>query len=700
MARSKARFLSVVILSFLIFGCSQESDITHPTDENAVEHQSGNLDDKARDILLVSANLSVYTETFNEQPVTIHSITSPWDEMVVTWENFGGAFSPSVSGTFTPDAVGWETADVTTLVQAWLDDPSTDFGLLLDQDSALFPRSRYTSREGAANHPYLEVVYATAFGNQTVVLADIADAYIWELEPTLNTGSRVVIYTARSNTDDLEKQSLLKFDMSVLSQPGALGDWVWLDENEDGIQDDTEMGISGVTVNLLDCAGNLLASTVTNTDGYYLFDNLPAGDYLVGFVVPEGYEVSPLNVGSDDEIDSDADPATGMTACVTLAEGEINLSLDAGLFIPFEEDCGECDGKVSQLTLRYDGTDPTFLQIYDDRDQKPERLMFEGNVNPGDEITVNGTHNGGAMHAEISLWENGTRIHKIHTSCSQPIGPGMTFGDYYIVEGYSRHGGLLCPVEDPGPGDCGECEGKVSELTMRYDGPEATFLQVYDDKNQKPERLMFEGTVSPGDEFTVTGTRRHGEMHAEISLWEEGTRIQKIHTSCSRPIGPGMIFGDYFIVEGYSRHGGLLCPVENPEPGDDWCEVGKARALTILYTGEDCSATTHNQESDKVQCEGDPAFMGTVHIVAMDKENPDDNHAKIWFDGEVVLDTTFELDAFNAGERKLKARTYVFVYDLDGNLLQFVEFHTSCSQTLAEDDQFGSLRLVGFTPEN
>ena len=212
--------------------------------------------------------------------------------------------------------------------------------------------------------------------------------------------------------------------------------------------------------------------------------------------------------------------------------------------------------------------------------------------------------------------------------------------------------------------------------------------------------MMFEGMVNNGDEIVIKGTRKHGEMHSKITLYEDGHRAQEIHTSCSVPIGPGMTFGDYYIVEGYSRHGGLLCPVEYQEPDGDWCEVGKARALTILYTGEDCSATTHNQDSDKVQCEGDPAFMETVHIVAMDSENPNDSNANVWFDGEVNLNNSFELDSANAGERKLKARTYVYVYDLSGNLLQFVEFHTSCSQPLAEDDQFGSLRLVGFTPED
>jgi len=88
-----------------------------------------------------------------------------------------------------------------------------------------------------------------------------------------------------------------------------------------------------------------------------------------------------------------------------------------------------------------------------------------------------------------------------------------------------------------------------------------------------------------------------------------------------------------------------------------------------------------------------------VKIIAQDKENPNDPNAKIWFNGNVDLNTTFYIDVTNAGENKLKAKTFVFIYDLQDNLLQFIEFHTSCSQPLDEGDQFGSLLMVDFIPE-
>jgi hypothetical protein len=54
---------------------------------------------------------------------------------------------------------------------------------------------------------------------------------------------------------------------------------VWVDLDKDGLQDAGEPGIPGVTVNLLQ--GGLIATTVTDANGLYLFSNLCAGDYIV-----------------------------------------------------------------------------------------------------------------------------------------------------------------------------------------------------------------------------------------------------------------------------------------------------------------------------------------------------------------------------------------------------------------------------------
>ncbi len=123
---------------------------------------------------------------------------------------------------------------------------------------------------------------------------------------------------------------------STSNQIASIGDRVWLDANANGIQDAGEDGLEGITVNLLDAAGFVLASMETDVDGNYLFDGLAPGDYAVQVATPDGYFVSPKDVGGNtataDAIDSDIDPLTGKTIVTTLSAGENDMSWDAGLY--------------------------------------------------------------------------------------------------------------------------------------------------------------------------------------------------------------------------------------------------------------------------------------------------------------------------------------------------------------------------------
>jgi hypothetical protein len=123
----------------------------------------------------------------------------------------------------------------------------------------------------------------------------------------------------------------------------SLGDFVWLDVIENGIQDQDEPGVAGVTVNLLDGDGNPVLdgsgaaiTTITNAVGFYEFTGLRPGDYMVEFVLPIGYEFTQQVGELDDANNSDAvpltdDPLTGRTVPFALASGEHNPRIDAGL---------------------------------------------------------------------------------------------------------------------------------------------------------------------------------------------------------------------------------------------------------------------------------------------------------------------------------------------------------------------------------
>ena len=128
-------------------------------------------------------------------------------------------------------------------------------------------------------------------------------------------------------------------DAGLLSPaPAALGDRVFLDANENGLQDGDEPGVPDVTVNLwLDTDGDgqpdrRIGSTTTNDDGLYGFDELdPTQRYIVEFIAPIGRSFSAPFSGDDPALDSDADPNTGRTPSFSLAPGQTDDSVDAGL---------------------------------------------------------------------------------------------------------------------------------------------------------------------------------------------------------------------------------------------------------------------------------------------------------------------------------------------------------------------------------
>ncbi|MGC7711225.1 SdrD B-like domain-containing protein, partial [Staphylococcus epidermidis] len=102
----------------------------------------------------------------------------------------------------------------------------------------------------------------------------------------------------------------------------SLGDYVWLDENKDGIQNDDEKGIPGVYVILKDSNNKELQRATTDDTGHYQFNNLQNGTYNVEFVIPNNYTPSPSNSTDNNTIDSDGQKDGDNN--VVVAKGIIN----------------------------------------------------------------------------------------------------------------------------------------------------------------------------------------------------------------------------------------------------------------------------------------------------------------------------------------------------------------------------------------
>ena len=71
----------------------------------------------------------------------------------------------------------------------------------------------------------------------------------------------------------------------------------------------------------------------------------------------------------------------------------------------------------------------------------------------------------------------------------------------------------------------------------------------------KDGNVLYSGTVAPDEEFSFSGVGKDNKMGTEITV--NGTQI---HTSCSKPIGIGSVFGDFTVTEGTNKDGGPMSP--------------------------------------------------------------------------------------------------------------------------------------------
>jgi len=169
-----------------------------------------------------------------------------------------------------------------------------------------------------------------ANNSNAVNLAAEANASGAGFVPTF--GQKIAVLAFVTNTQYLVQRSFFEF---TLRPAVALGDFVWNDLNNNGVQDNGEPGLQGITIRLLNETGATLNTTTTNSYGYYSFSGYEEGNYSLQFVIKaSNYRFSPANKADvDDALDSDADKTTGKTEVFTAFTPGVNdMSWDAGMY--------------------------------------------------------------------------------------------------------------------------------------------------------------------------------------------------------------------------------------------------------------------------------------------------------------------------------------------------------------------------------
>ncbi len=114
---------------------------------------------------------------------------------------------------------------------------------------------------------------------------------------------------------------------------GTIGDYVWLDNNGNGMRESNEAGLAGVIVRAIDMNGEEVGSTLTDESGAYTIDYLGKSTVYLEFSTPLGMSLVEPNVGADEAMDSDVDNSNGpnTTQFYNINPGIHTPNIDAGM---------------------------------------------------------------------------------------------------------------------------------------------------------------------------------------------------------------------------------------------------------------------------------------------------------------------------------------------------------------------------------
>ena len=128
----------------------------------------------------------------------------------------------------------------------------------------------------------------------------------------------------------------VNIDAGIIGNLGSIGNFVFRDDNQNGIQDAGEPGIGGVRVNLY--RGFAFQTSMrTDAKGTYIFGGLSSGIYQVEVEAPIQSKLTKQNQGTDDAKDSDVG-ANGKSQIINLDVTKLvtdtlrnNSQVDAGI---------------------------------------------------------------------------------------------------------------------------------------------------------------------------------------------------------------------------------------------------------------------------------------------------------------------------------------------------------------------------------
>ena len=91
---------------------------------------------------------------------------------------------------------------------------------------------------------------------------------------------------------------------------------------------------------------------------------------------------------------------------------------------------------------------------------------------------------------------------------------------------------------------------KIISLTLEYTGPGTVTIEAYDGKKDDKPLNVNPTTVSTGEKFVITPQTGKDHLGANTKIYISGdiTETQDIHTSCSKPLEVGYVYGSLTVT--------------------------------------------------------------------------------------------------------------------------------------------------------
>ncbi|MBT8196317.1 MAG: T9SS type A sorting domain-containing protein, partial [Bacteroidia bacterium] len=239
----------------------------------------------------------------------------------------------------------------------------------------------------------------------------------------------------------------------------------------------------------------------------------------------------------------------------------------------------ECNSGVQAMALIYDGPANVDVDFYnEDKIDADELIKSFTNVQPGDSLLAYSYEIGENKFSKFGVAVDGVFLNDFHLSCSVPI-QGLTAGDL-TVYGFVDGDGSAChmPAPPAAAANC-DCDGKITEMTVIYDGPANATVSV--GPNSSGTNPYTKTGVNPGDTLIVN----LGNIGNDWYYIVNGVQDAYMHASCSDEIMGNVnasksdfgSLGNYpnpdagnnlgtFLVIGHVDENGNVCTLQNYAP--------------------------------------------------------------------------------------------------------------------------------------